>query len=53
MVEMVEEEVMLFLLPINLYGPFIILDFKNILNVVMEVMEVEAEVVEQMEPILL
>ena len=48
---MVEEEVMLFLLLISLYGPFIILDFKNILNVVMAVMEVEAEVLELMEPI--
>ena len=49
MVEMVVEEVMLFLFLISLYGLFIISNFKNISNVVMEVMGQKIEVLEQME----
>jgi hypothetical protein len=37
---------------INLYGLFIILNFKNILNVVMEEMGVKIEALEQMVKIL-
>ena len=52
MVEMEVEEDISFLLLINLYGLFIILNFKNILNVVMEEMGVKIEALEQMVKIL-
>ena len=51
MVEMVVEEVMLFLFLISLYGLYIISNFKNISNVVMEVMAQKIEAQVQMEKI--
>ena len=48
MEEMVEEEVMLLLLQINLYGHYTILSIRGILNQIMEVMEVKVEVQVQM-----